>query len=164
MLMITAPNSTVKYSGTYTPTGPGYLAVYGWTTGPLIEYYIVENHGDLAPGEPWSLKGNFTFEEGTYNIYQSQRVNKPSIQGTSTFYQTFETTNVTIAIEDLPKKDSRLTVSTVSIRTQAIKSTLRLDVKLIILASASRCESGDPPGPYLPTTVQEPITAGRLVA
>ncbi|KAF2646684.1 concanavalin A-like lectin/glucanase [Massarina eburnea CBS 473.64] len=78
---------TVKYSGTYTPTGPGYLAIYGWTTGPLIEYYIVENHGDLAPGEPWTLKGNFTFEEGTYNIYQSQRVNKPSIQGTSTFYQ-----------------------------------------------------------------------------
>ncbi|KAJ4346914.1 uncharacterized protein N0V89_010847 [Didymosphaeria variabile] len=87
MLTDTPGNSTVKYSGAYTPIGPGYLAVYGWTTGPLIEYYIVENHGDLAPGEPWTIKGNFTFEEGTYNIFQSQRVNKPSIQGTSTFYQ-----------------------------------------------------------------------------
>jgi endo-1,4-beta-xylanase len=33
------------------------------------------------------LKGNFTFEEGTYQVYTSTRVNKPSIQGTSTFQQ-----------------------------------------------------------------------------
>jgi endo-1,4-beta-xylanase len=78
---------TIKYSGTYEPTGPGYLAVYGWTRNPLIEYYIVESHGDLSPGEPWTSKGNFTFEEGTYELYQSTRTNKPSIDGTRTFQQ-----------------------------------------------------------------------------
>jgi len=77
----------VKYSGTYEPKGPGYLSVYGWTRGPLIEYYIVDSHGDLTPGEPWTKKGNFTFEEGSYDIYTSMRVNKPSIDGTSTFQQ-----------------------------------------------------------------------------
>ena len=78
---------TVRYSGTYDAKGPGYLALYGWTRNPLIEYYIIESYDVLAPGEPWTRKGNFTFEEGTYELYTSQRVNKPSIEGTRTFTQ-----------------------------------------------------------------------------
>ncbi|KAK0732232.1 concanavalin A-like lectin/glucanase domain-containing protein, partial [Lasiosphaeris hirsuta] len=79
---------TIKYTGTYNATGPGYLAVYGWTKNPLIEYYILESHADLAPNEPWTAKGNFTIEgEGTFDIYQSTRTNKPSIEGTRTFQQ-----------------------------------------------------------------------------
>ncbi|KAH7306085.1 concanavalin A-like lectin/glucanase domain-containing protein [Rhexocercosporidium sp. MPI-PUGE-AT-0058] len=76
-------------SGTYTPkTGAGYLSLYGWTRNPLIEYYIVESHGELKPGEPWTAKGNFTIDgEGTYQLYQSTRTNKPSIVGTATFQQ-----------------------------------------------------------------------------
>ncbi|GAP83715.1 putative endo- -beta-xylanase B [Rosellinia necatrix] len=79
---------SVKYTGTYEPKGPGYLALYGWTTNPLIEYYIMDSHGDLAPNEPWTAKGNFTIAgEGTYAVYTSTRVNKPSIVGTATFQQ-----------------------------------------------------------------------------
>jgi endo-1,4-beta-xylanase len=80
-------NRTIRYSGTYTPTGPGYLAVYGWTRNPLVEYYIVESYDVLAPGEPWTLKGNFTSDEGAYDLYSSTRVNKPSIDGSRTFQQ-----------------------------------------------------------------------------
>lgn len=47
----------------------------------------MDSYDILAPGEPWTLKGNFTFEEGTYEIYQSTRVQKPSIEGTRTFQQ-----------------------------------------------------------------------------
>lgn len=79
--------SEIKYSGTYDPTGPGYLAIYGWTQNPLIEYYIIDAHGELAPNEPWTAKGNFTFEEGTYEVFESTRVQKPSIEGTRTFQQ-----------------------------------------------------------------------------
>ncbi|KAK1752638.1 endo-1,4-beta-xylanase B [Echria macrotheca] len=78
---------TFRYSGTYNATGPGYLAVYGWTQNPLIEYYILDSHADLAPNEPWTSKGNFTIDEGTFEVYQSTRVNKPSIEGTRTFQQ-----------------------------------------------------------------------------
>jgi endo-1,4-beta-xylanase len=77
----------VQFTGTYEPKGPGYLAVYGWTRNPLIEYYVVESYDILAPGEPWTRKGNFSSAEGDYEIYQSSRVNKPSIEGTRTFQQ-----------------------------------------------------------------------------
>lgn len=30
----------IKYSGQYSPNGNSYLSVYGWTRGPLIEYYV----------------------------------------------------------------------------------------------------------------------------
>ena len=29
----------INYKGTYQPNGNSYLAIYGWTTSPLIEYY-----------------------------------------------------------------------------------------------------------------------------
>ncbi|KAM7214136.1 Concanavalin A-like lectin/glucanase domain containing protein [Rhypophila decipiens] len=79
---------TIRYSGNYNATGPGYLAVYGWTRNPLIEYYILDSYSELAPNEPWTSKGNFTAgDEGTFEIFQSTRVNQPSIDGTRTFQQ-----------------------------------------------------------------------------
>ena len=83
------PHRTVHYTGSYNAKGPGYLSVYGWTRNPLVEYYIVEGWDELAPGEPWTLRGNYTSQGGNYAFYTAQRVNKPSIEGTRTFTQYF---------------------------------------------------------------------------
>jgi GH18 family chitinase len=71
----------------YKPLGNSYLGVYGWSTNPLIEYYIIDDWGTWKPPGKNIPKGRIEIDGGIYDIYESTRRNQPSINGTKTFQQ-----------------------------------------------------------------------------
>ncbi|RAK95887.1 glycoside hydrolase family 11 protein [Aspergillus ibericus CBS 121593] len=82
-----ADAQTVTYSGTWETNANAYLSVYGWTTSPLVEFYIVEKYGDYNPSSGLTELGTVESDDGTYKIYQTTRENQPSVEGTATFKQ-----------------------------------------------------------------------------
>jgi endo-1,4-beta-xylanase len=77
-------NRTVSYN-VGAASGYNTISVYGWTTNPLVEYYITE-FGSLYTANA-THKGSVTSDGHTYQTYIHQQVNQPSIQGTATFNQ-----------------------------------------------------------------------------
>ena len=79
-------NITVDYGVDYNPDGNFYLCVYGWSTDPLVEYYIVESWGSRRPPGATSI-GTITVNGGAYDLYETTRTNQSSIVGAATFQQ-----------------------------------------------------------------------------
>ncbi len=70
---------TIEYDATHNPTDNSYLCLYGWTTDPLVEYYIIENYGTYRPGD--EEHGSHESDGGTYDIATSERIEQPPSRG-----------------------------------------------------------------------------------
>jgi endo-1,4-beta-xylanase len=82
--------------------GTSLVSLYGWSTNPLVEYYVMENYVG-SPPTAGTFKGTVSSDGGTFNIYEHQQVNQPSIQGTATFQQY-------LAIRTSPTSSGTITV------------------------------------------------------
>lgn len=87
----------VNYTGSFNVTSSdnAYLALYGWTRSPLVEYYIIESYGSYNPAScnGGTDFGSFQSDGATYNVRRCLRTQQPSIDGTQTFYQYFSVRN-----------------------------------------------------------------------
>lgn len=88
---------TVSYTGYYggSDSQNTYIALYGWTRSPLIEYYVIESYGSYNPSNcsGGTDFGSFVSDGATYNVRRCLRQNQPSIDGNTTFYQYFSVRN-----------------------------------------------------------------------
>ena len=92
----------------YTKTGQasyGYIGVYGWTTDPQVEYYIVDDWFS-QPSEHYIGPnfGEITVDGAKYTIHAFIRYQEPSKSGTSTFVQFF-------SVRETPRQCGHIDIS-----------------------------------------------------
>ena len=68
--------------------GTALVSLYGWSTNPLVEYYVIED--DQGGNPRWArFMGTMTSDGATYNIYEHQQVNQPCITGNSCTFEQY---------------------------------------------------------------------------
>jgi endo-1,4-beta-xylanase len=96
-------SQTVNFSGSLSASGGTSLAsLYGWSTGPLVEYYVMEDYVG-SPPTAGTYMGQVTSDGGTYNIYEHQQVNQPCITGNSCTFEQY------LAIRTSPTSSGTIT-------------------------------------------------------
>ena len=87
--------------------GFSFIGIYGWTTNPLVEYYIVEDSFGNGPAQPFGdqLRGNFTLDGAQYNLYAVDKQNLPNITGTNGNFQQV------VAVRQNPRQCGHVSIS-----------------------------------------------------
>ena len=100
----TGNNNTVSFTGSLNASGgTSLVSLYGWTTSPLVEYYVMENYVG-SPPTAGTYMGQVSSDGGTYSIYEHQQVNQPCIQGNSCTFEQY------LAIRTSPVSSGTITM------------------------------------------------------
>lgn len=152
-------NISIDYGCDYKPSGNSYLCVYGWTKSPLVEYYIVDSWGSWRPPGATS-KGTITVDGGTYDVYETTRVNQPSIEGNTTFKQywsvrTSKRTSGTISVskhfQEWEKKGMKLgNLYEAALNVEGYQSSGSANVYKNSISVGGKIDSGSPDSPTNP--------------
>ena len=67
-------NVSITYECNYQPIGDSLLAIYGSTTKPIVEFYIIESWGAWKPFSNDKSDGTVTVNGGTYDIYVLNKI------------------------------------------------------------------------------------------
>jgi len=82
-------NISLKFDVSYSSNGLTYLAVYGWTVDPLVEWYIVEHFISHNPKRDFTRIGTLDADGDEYQLYHFRRINKPTILGYCTNFEQY---------------------------------------------------------------------------
>src|SRR3982751_4898416 len=67
-------NRSISYTSTLSGSGgTALMTLYGWSTSPLVEYYVIDNWVG-SPNRAGTLMGQVTSDGGTYDIIEHQQV------------------------------------------------------------------------------------------
>ena len=75
------------YSCDFLSVGNSFLGVYGWTTNPMVEFYIIDSWGTWRPPGDVGFKGTITVDGYTYDVFETNRTGVISIKGDTNFKQ-----------------------------------------------------------------------------
>ncbi|MBS2966248.1 glycoside hydrolase family 11 protein, partial [Actinocrinis puniceicyclus] len=82
-------NHTVSFNASLNASGgTTLLSLYGWSTNPLVEYYVIEDDQGGGPSLG-SFMGTTTSDGATYNLYEHQQVNQPCITGNNCTFEQY---------------------------------------------------------------------------
>jgi endo-1,4-beta-xylanase len=78
-----SPTRKVGYNaGAFSQDGTNWLSLYGWTKGPLIEYYVIDSWSGPRPTFGSRIGEAYGADGGTYEVYKNERKNADNITGT----------------------------------------------------------------------------------